>query len=100
LLWSLLFIKKFVLFLKCNELECNKLLVQEVLLFSIEKLLETFKILSAVPLYLSSSFMSPFMPGVAKKSLLNLSCFIKFEFIDCEWSSRMHRQPLQTYDDL
>ncbi len=84
MLGSLLFIKKLILFLKCNELEWIKLLAQEVLLFSIEKLLETFKIFSAVALYLSSSFMSPFMPGVAKKSLLNLSCLIMLEFIDWE----------------
>jgi hypothetical protein len=64
------------LFLERNEFECTKLLAQEVLLFSLKKLFEIFIIFSAVPPNLSSSVMSPFKPGVAKKSLLNLSCFI------------------------
>ena len=76
LLLGSLFIKKLILFLVRNELEGIKLLAQEVLLFSLKKLFETFKIFSVVPPYLSSSVMSPFKPGVAKKSLLNLSCLI------------------------
>ena len=71
-----MFIKKFILFLVRNEFECTKLLAQDVLLFSLKKVVESFKIFLAVPLYLSSSVMSPFKPGVAKKSLLNLSCLI------------------------
>ena len=76
MLGSILFIKKFILFLECGELECTKLLAKEALLFSLKKLFESFNIFSAVPLYLSSSAMSPFNPGVPKKSLLNFSFLI------------------------